>query len=54
MNERADKLTVTLLPSESRSEFQLVNAFAKALQDGLQGLDSRLIAQLARIVAFVE
>ena len=44
MNERADKLTVTLLPSESRSGFQLVNAFAKALQDGLQCLDPRPIA----------
>jgi hypothetical protein len=36
-------LAVTLPPSESRSRSQLVNTFAKPLQDGLQGLDPRPI-----------
>ena len=37
-------LAVNLVPSESGSRSQLVDTFAKALQDGLQGLDPHPIA----------
>ena len=37
---------VTLLPSESRSRSHLVSTSAKPVQDRLQGLDPRLVAQI--------
>jgi hypothetical protein len=37
--EHTDSIAVTLLPSESRSRFQLVKSFSEALEDGLHGFD---------------